>query len=199
MIWKKEKLSVQTPFHGNKNIYNMLCKSYPIDEAKRFINEIKHLIIGFTLDAVLVYGFNGNGYGTEGDNLLTEWALDRYEWEQNFIFIINKQQFEVDISANNNYQLALNITQIDKIIKTKKIKEKDICGRWGNNSKNEYLDISHLFKNSILNQKIIDIELTPGQDDDEDYEYMENVIIKFENGKSLLIEEGCDNPAIRII
>ena len=94
MIWKKEKISVQTPFHGNKNIYNMLCKSYPIDEAKRFINEIKHLIIGFPLDAVLVYGFNGNGYGTEGNYLLTEWALDGYEWEQTFIFIINQQQFD---------------------------------------------------------------------------------------------------------
>ena len=197
MIWKKEKISVQTPFYGNKNIYNMLYKSYPIDEAKRFINEIKHLIIGFTLDTVLVYGFNGDG--TSGDCLLNEHALDKYEWEQTFIFIINQQQFEVDISANKHYKLALNITQIDKIIKTEKLKEKDISGRWGNNSKNEYLDISHLFKNSILNQKIIDIELTPGKDNDEDYEYMENIIIKFENGKSLLIEEGCDNPAIRIV
>ena len=55
----------------------------------------------------------------------------------------------------------------------------------------------------IENQKIVDIELTPGNEEviieKEKYQYLENIIIKFENGYSLLIEEGLDNPVIHII
>lgn len=198
MVWKKEKFTVKTPFYGNDNIYNRLGMPYPIDEARRFLKEVKHLLIGQKLDKVLVYGFNGY-YNRNASNVpLNDYSLDDYEWEGEFLFIINKHVFEVDIAACGHYELALNTTKINKIINTKKLKESEVKHLWVNNpNEGEYLNISHIFATNVLKQKIIDIELTAV--DDDDYQYLENVIIKFENGKALLIEEGVDNPVIHLL
>ena len=103
--------------------------------------------------------------------------------------------------ANNHYGIALNYTEIKKVINTKNKPKKDVVDLWCEGG--PYLDISHIFFDNVLKQKIVDIELTPGNEEviieKEKYQYLENIIIKFENGYSLLIEEGLDNPVIHII
>ncbi len=192
-----KKLSIKTPFFSNDNIYNKLAMPYPIDEAQRFLKEAKPLLIGHTLDEVLVRGWDGDWDGTASETLsLNENDLDS-EWVGHFIFVINKQHFEVFIMAVNHYELGLNTIEVGKIVKTKGKKANDVKGIWCNQKGNDnYLDISHIFEDSVLKQKITDIELTA--DNYEDYQYLQNVIIKFENGYSLRLEEGLDNTIIQM-
>ena len=196
---KQEKSSVKTPFYGNRNIYNMTGMPYPIDEARRLLAEIKELIIGHRLEKVLVRGINNDSYELSDTEPISEYNFNLYDWEGPFIFIINEQQFEVDMSAPNHYELALNTIEFKNIVETKNEPEEKFGDLWVNQKDNvEYLNISQIFEDNVLKQKITDIELTAGNGDDE-YQYLENIIIKFDNGQSLLIEEGIDNPMIKII
>ena len=197
---KEEKLSVRTPYYGNHNIYNIMFLPYPIDEVKRFFDAVKPLLVGQKLDEVLVYGYCSGDVSDQSFSF-DEYDLTSCEWEGPFVFVINKQCLEVDIMANNHYGIALNYTEIKKVVNTKNKPKKDVVDLWCEGG--PYLDISHIFFDNVLKQKIVDIELTPGNEEviieKEKYQYLENIIIKFENGYSLLIEEGLDNPVIHII
>ena len=87
-----KKLSIKTPFFSNDNIYNKLAMPYAIDEAQRFLKEVKPLLIGHTLDEVLVRGWDGDWDGTASETLsLNENDLDS-EWVGHFIFVIKNNR-----------------------------------------------------------------------------------------------------------
>ena len=80
------KLSISTPYFGNKNIYNKLCMPYPVEKAERFLNIVKPLLVGQKLDKFLVEGY----YCDYEYTPFSEYDLDSCEWEGPFIFVINK-------------------------------------------------------------------------------------------------------------
>lgn len=105
--------------------------SFPVDEAKKFIEKIRPYIIGEPLLKVWVSNFyHGGDDATETETYL-EYELRKQkkylvncniiEWDNPLVLLIGKNQLEINLCPPFRYQLSFNTIEIKDVLDTRNI------------------------------------------------------------------------------
>jgi len=181
-------------------------EGYSVDEAKRFIKEVKPYIIGKPLLKVWVSHFYFGGDDATATETYPEYELrkqkeyhsnyNNVEWEGPLILLIGKNQLEIDLWQPDRYQLSFNAIELKNVLDTRNIPLKRYRDDFAN--KERFLDISCLYDSEIRGKNVTDIGLVCGQYEDGE-EYFEKIELELENRTRLIIEDAIDSPSITVI
>ena len=117
--------------------------SYPADDAKRIIRQIRPYLIGETLNKIIVSGAMSGGGINENETIYDfekrvnaeevssgkpSWKIRQHiDWGNNIVLVIGNNQFEIEMWANDNHIISMNNVRIGNHYnaKTTILKSKD--------------------------------------------------------------------------
>lgn len=199
---KQDKMKIETKYTW-KDVDS--GSHFPVYEAKHFVERIRPYLIEKPINRILIHSFYHCCGGYNTTETLPEWvkrhgSMHGLEEENPLILLIGNEQLEVTLTQPSRYFLGFNTIQLQKIIDASKVSLRSIFKAFNVNSPT-YYDISSVYANNLIGQKIKDIKLTTEFYDEKclpEDEYFEDISILLENGKILKILNEVDSATIRI-
>lgn len=178
-------------------------KSGSLEDAQQKIAAIKSQFIGHRLEKVLVYGFWDFNSAIDGPITLPEYLAHpkhhiAYESPALLIFD-NQKQLMIDLYYEYEYRFGVDERTVDNIVdmETFAMTKDDDMYNLTFRSREEYFDLSCMFRKNVIGKKLIDI--TAHGYVYEDYSDFEYLRLKFEDGCYLFAKEGLDNTNLSAV
>ena len=186
-----EKISIKTAYNNLGAVY-AAEKPYPADGAVFFVNHIKQLLIGHSIDKILNTWIADYHIPVNQEQTLQKHMVNDMEWEGPFVFIINGQNLLVDFSSPHHYEIGINSCNITDIVNISSFAMAELQ-KYGHNG--QFVDISFLYGDKIIGQTIRDIHTLTNRCQPE---CLYAILIELQNNTCLVISEEIDNPMLRI-
>ena len=175
-------------------------------EVQAFFNKIKPIIIGKPIKQILCDNFylreedykkNFIEYQKELNQHRQERIKQRFSNNPNTVYAeilhggliilkIGEQQLEFELWASWNFDIKLNSFLVRECFDVKDKTVEEVYKASG------YLDVSSLYGNNLIEQKIIDVQFITNDNDIVEF------VFKLENGNELHLYENTDEPVAEL-